>query len=219
MIAAERGVRMRLVMAARRLAAQGASPATSGNLSARVENGYIVTPTGVACEALHPGDLVYMGYDWTHGGGQRQPSSEWRMHRDIYQKRPEVHAVVHVHSPFATTLACLRRPIPPFHYEVAFAGGRDVRCSEYATFGTQELSAAAMAALEGRRACLLANHGAVALGPGVDEALRLAERLEALARLYWQALQVGEPPLLDDAEMARIAQKFAHYGLKTGDGP
>ena len=134
------------------------------------------------------------------------------MHRDIYRTRSEVHAVVHTHSPFATTLACLRRLIPPFHYEVAFAGGRDIPCAAYATFGTQELSAAALHALEGRRACLLANHGAVALGTSVEDAVRLAERVEALARLYWQALQIGQPVLLDDDEMARAVAKFATQG-------
>ena len=208
----ERGIRMRIVAAARRLVEIGISPATSGNLSVRVKTGYIVTPSATAYTALHPDDLVFMGEDWTHGGGQKRPSSEWRLHRDIYKTRPEVGAVVHVHSPCATTLACLRRPIPAFHYEVAFAGGRDIRCSEYATFGTEELSGAALAALEGRRACLLANHGAVALGETLDDAILLAERVEFLARAYWQALQVGEPVLLDDAEMARVLARFATYG-------
>lgn len=214
MIGSERGVRMRLASAARRLAASGANTGSSGNLSARVPRGYLVTPSGFPNETLHPDDLVFMGEDWTHGGGQRTPSSEWRLHRDIYQKRPEANAVVHTHSPYATTLACLRRPIPPFHYEVAFAGGADIRCGEYATFGTQELSDAALAALHGRSACLLANHGAVTLGAGIEEAVALAEKVEALARLYWQALQVGEPALLDEVEMARVAQKFATYGKR-----
>jgi L-fuculose-phosphate aldolase len=120
--------------------------------------------------------------------------------------------VVHTHSPFATTLACLGRPIPSFHYEVAFAGGGDIRCSAYATFGTQALSDAALAALEGRQACLLANHGAVAYGASLEAAAGLAEKVEALARLYWQALQVGEPRLLDPAEMDRVVEKFSTYG-------
>jgi L-fuculose-phosphate aldolase len=115
------------------------------------------------------------------------------MHRDIYQTYPGTGSVVHTHSPFATTLACLRRPIPAFHYEVAFAGGNDIRCGDYATFGTQELSNHVLAALKGRRACLLANHGAVVFGATIEEAVVLAERVETLARLYWQALQVGEP--------------------------
>lgn len=212
MIASERGVRTRLMLAARRLASEGANTGASGNLSARVGRGYIITPSGLPNETLSPDDLVYMGEDWAHGGGQRAPSSEWRLHRDIYRTRPEANAVVHAHSPFATTLACLRRSIPSFHYEVAFAGGPDIRCGEYATFGTQELSDRAMAALQGRKACLLANHGSVAIGESIEAALALAEKVEALARLYWQALQVGEPALLDEAEMSRVAEKFTTYG-------
>ena len=214
MIASERGLRMRLASATRRLAANGANTGSAGNLSARMPDGYVITPSGLPNEAMHPDDLVYMGADWTHGGGQRTPSSEWRLHRDVYKTRPEANAVVHAHSPYATTLACLRRPIPSFHYEVAFAGGTDIRCGEYATFGTQELSDATLEALRGRRACLLANHGAVTLGASIEEALALAEKVEALARLYWQALQVGEPVLLDEVEMGRVAQKFATYGKR-----
>ena len=212
MIPAERGIRMRLVAAARRLAATGANAGTAGNLSARIEHGYIVTPSAMPYDTLHPEDLVFMGYDWTHGGGQRTPSSEWRLHRDIYSRQSDVSAVVHTHSPYATTLASLRRGIPAFHYEVALAGGPDIRCATYATFGTQELSDATLRALEGRRACLLANHGVVATGATVESALELAEKVEALARMYWQALQVGEPVLLDEVEMSRVARKYATHG-------
>jgi L-fuculose-phosphate aldolase len=216
MIASERGVRMRLANAARRLSASGATNGASGNLSARTERGYIITPSGVTGESLGPDDLVYMGEDWTHGGGQREPSSEWRLHRDVYRVRPEVHGVVHTHSPYATSVACLRRAIPAFHYEVAFAGGHDIRCADYATFGTQELSDRALQALEGRRACLLANHGVVATGATLEEAVTLAEKVEFLARVYWQALQVGEPTLLDEVEMARVVDKFLTYGKSPG---
>lgn len=218
MIPAERGIRMRLVAAARRLAAVGSNAGTSGNLSARIEQGYIITPSALPYDTMHPEDLVFMGFDWTHGGGQRTPSSEWRIHRDLYAKRPEVAAVVHAHSPYATTLACLRRGIPAFHYEVALAGGADIRCGDYATFGTQALSDAALRALEGRRACLLANHGSVAVGATVEAALELAEKVEALARMYWQALQVGEPVLLDEVEMARVVEKYATHGRKAPPG-
>jgi L-fuculose-phosphate aldolase len=211
-IASERGIRMRLMTAARRLAAAGMNTGTAGNLSARMPHGYLITPSAVAYETMSPEDLVFMGDDWTHSGGQRPASSEWRLHRDIYRSRPDVHAVVHAHSPFATTLACLKRPIPAFHYEVALAGGTDIPCADYATFGTQQLSDAAIAGLKGRKACLLANHGSVAVGPGLEEAVGLAEKVEALARMYWQALQVGEPALLDEVEMARVAERFSAYG-------
>src|SRR5206468_2125120 len=187
MIAAERGIRMRLVAAARRLAASGMDSGMSGNLSARLEQGYLVTPSAIRYDAMHPEDLVFMGLDWTHGGGQRAPSSEWRLHRDIYARRPEAMAVLHLHSPFATSLACLRRGIPAFHYEVALAGGADIRCATYSTFGTQALSDATTRALESRRACVLANHGVVAIGTTLEEAVALSEKVEYLARTYWQA--------------------------------
>lgn len=211
MIAAERGIRMQLMLAARRLASAGLNTGTAGNLSARQPNGYLITPSAVAYESMGPEDLVFMGDDWTHSGGQRPASSEWRLHRDFYRRRPEVHAVVHTHSPYATTLATLRRPIPAFHYEVALAGGHDIRCADYETFGTAQLSEATMAAMEGRNACLLANHGLVAVGSSLDEAVGLAEKVEALARMYWQALQLGEPAILDEVEMARVIDKFAAY--------
>jgi L-fuculose-phosphate aldolase len=208
----ERGLRVRLVAVARRLVAMGVSPATSGNLSARVEGGFIVTPSGIAYDSLHPDDLVFLGPAGERGGGQREPSTEWRLHRDIYARFPEAGGIVHVHSPFATTLACLRRPIPALHYEVALAGGMDIPCAGYATFGTQDLSDLALAALKDRRACLLANHGAIAWAEGIDAAAQLAERVEFLARVYWQALQVGEPELLNVAEMDHAAAKFERYG-------
>jgi L-fuculose-phosphate aldolase len=208
----ERGLRLKLVAAARRLVDIGISPATSGNLSVRVDGGFIVTPSGVAYDGLHPDDLVFLGPNGERGGGQREPSTEWRMHRDIYAKLAGAGGVVHVHSPFATTLACLRRPIPAFHYEVALAGGMDIPCAGYATFGTQELSDLALDALRDRRACLLANHGSIAWAESLEAAAMLAERVEFLARVYWQALQVGEPELLNAAEMDHAGAKFERYG-------
>jgi L-fuculose-phosphate aldolase len=208
----ESGLRLRVATIARQLAATGMNPGRSGNLSARVDGGFVITPTGAPYDTLHPDDLVFIDDTGAFGGGQRKPSSEWRLHFDIYRQRPEARGIVHSHSPYATTLACLRRGIPAFHYEIAFAGGNDIRCARYATFGTQALSDAALAALEGRHACLLANHGAVAFGESIEAARELAEKVDALARPYWQALQVGEPTLLDEAEMARIAEKFTTYG-------
>lgn len=208
----ERGLRMRMMTAARRLSTGGMNPGRSGNLSARVPGGFLITPSGAPYDTLHPDDLVFLDAEGGHGGGQGTPSTEWRLHLEIYTRRPEAGAVVHTHSPYATTLACLRRGIPSFHYEVAFAGGTDIRCAPYATFGTPALSDRAAEALIDRKACLLANHGVVALGADLEAALELAEKVEALARLYWQALQVGEPQLLDEAEMARVLAKFSSYG-------
>jgi len=205
------GLRVRIIEAARRMNASGMNQGRSGNVSARVEGGFLVTPTGVPYEELNPPDLVFMRRDGERVGTYT-PSSEWRIHRDIYERHAEAGAIVHTHSPYATSIACLRRGIPPFHYEVAFAGGSDIRCAAYATFGTQELSDNALAALEGRQACLLANHGVVALGRDIDAAFAMAAKVEALARLYWQAVQAGEPVLLDEAEMARVLEKFRTYG-------
>jgi L-fuculose-phosphate aldolase len=186
----------------------------SGNVSARIEDGFLVTPTGLAYELMQPEDIVPMALDGT-ARGARLPSSEWRFHRDIYAARDEVRAVVHAHSPFATSLSCLGRDIPPFHYMIAVAGGKDVRCASYATFGTQELSDNALRALEGRNACLLANHGMIAVGKSLGAALALAVEVEALAEAYWRALQIGTPILLSDREMEVVLDKFRTYGQRN----
>ncbi len=188
----------------------------SGNVSARTDDGFLVTPTGLAYDATQPADVVAMTQDGT-ARGPRPPSSEWRFHRDIYTARGEVRAIVHAHSPFATSLACLRRDIPPFHYMIAIAGGKDIRCAAYATFGTQELSDHALRALEGRNACLLANHGMIAVGASLAAALALAVEVEALAEQYWRALQIGTPYLLSDAEMEVVLEKFRTYGQPNAE--
>jgi L-fuculose-phosphate aldolase len=183
----------------------------SGNVSTRSESGFLITPTGLPYESMRAEDIVAM----TIGGdatGPRLPSSEWRFHRDIYVDRPEAVAIVHAHSSFATALACLGRGIPAFHYMVAIAGGKDIRCARYATFGTQQLSDNALVALAGRRACLLANHGMIAIGASLDAALALAIEVETLAEQYWRALQIGAPNLLSDAEMEVVLGKFRSYG-------
>jgi L-fuculose-phosphate aldolase len=148
--------------------------------------------------------------------GPHAPSSEWLIHLDLHNARPDDQAVLHVHSPYATTLACSERVqregVPAFHYMVAVAGGPDLRCARYATFGTSELSVATLAALEGRRACLMAHHGMITVGAGLSQALDLAVEVESLCRIYWQALSVGDPPRLSDAEMARVLERFAVYG-------
>ncbi len=200
-----------LIATARAMAAAGLNRGTAGNVSVRSGEGFHITPTGMAYDRLEPDDIPAMALDGTPLG-RRKPSSEWRFHRDIYLARPEAGAVVHAHSPFATSIACLRRDIPPFHYMIARFGGDTVRCAAYATFGTQELSDAALAALEGRNACLLANHGMLAWGRDLDQALALAVELEELCGQYWHACQLGEPVLLGAAEMAVVLEKFSGYG-------
>lgn len=213
----EFAVREQIIATAREMNALRLNRGKSGNVSARIDDGFLVTPTGLAYEAMHPGDVVAMTQDGT-ARGPRLPSSEWRFHRDIYAARLDVAAIVHAHSSFATSLACLGRDIPPFHYMIAVAGGTDIRCAAYATFGTQQLSDHALDALEGRKACLLANHGMIAVGASLTAALALAVEVEALAEQYWRALQIGTPNLLSDAEMAVVLEKFRTYGQPDGEG-
>jgi len=193
----------------------GINQGSAGNVSVRFEDGFLITPSGLAYDKLAPGDIVYVGMDGTQEG-LLTASSEWRMHLDIYAARPEAAAVVHAHSTFATSLSCLRKDIPAFHYMVAVAGGDDIRCSSYALFGTQELSDTMLAAMEDRRACLLGTHGMICFHDNLDKALWLAIEVETLARLYWHACQAGEPVILSDEQMAEVLEKFKTYGKQPG---
>jgi L-fuculose-phosphate aldolase len=211
-------LRSALIDTARAMNSAGINVNKSGNVSTRCtrgpQHGFVVTPTGVPYRALAVDDIVFVTLAGDSAGTQA-PSSEWRFHRDIYATRPEFAAIVHTHSPHATALACHDRGIPPFHYMVAAAGGDDIRCAPYATFGTQALSDHALQALEGRRACLLAHHGVIACGTALDEALALAIEVEHLARMYLAACALGEPPRLDAAEMSRVLERFETYGPKA----
>lgn len=211
----EHALRLAVIRTAQAMNAAGINRGKSGNVSARWRSeafdGFLVTPTGLPYADTAPHDIVAVDLDGT-AHGARLPSSEWRFHRDIYVARPDANAIVHTHAPFATTLACLHRGIPAFHYMVAVAGGADIRCAPYATFGTQELSDLAVAALAGRKACLLGNHGMIAIEATLERALALAVEVETLAQMYWQALQVGEPVVLSGEEMAGVVCKFATYG-------
>ena len=204
-------LRAEIVRTSLKMNTLGINAGKSGNVSARVDIGFLVTPTGIAYEDTHPRQIVAVRMDGTHDGNIL-PSSEWRFHREIYAARPDVNAIVHTHAPYATTLACMDRGIPSFHYMVAAAGGKDIRCAPYATFGTQALSDFAVAALIDRNACLLSHHGMIACGRDLEKALALAVEVEMLARMYWQALQIGEPALLSDTEMTTVLAKFATYG-------
>ena len=211
--------RAAMIGACRELTRQGLTHGKSGNISVRVDaERFFVTPTGMAYDELQPDDIPLMALDgrWF---GRCRPSSEWRFHRDILRSRPEVNAVVHVHSPQATALACTGRSLPAFHYMVAVAGGADIRCAPYHTFGTQALSDAAVAALAGRKACLLANHGLITLGLDLAGALSLAGEVESLAAQYCQALILGQVRILDDLEMQRVIEKFRTYGKQDAADP
>jgi len=208
----DQALRETVVAAARRMVELGLTHGTSGNVSVRAGPGFVITPTAVPWHLLVPDDLVRQDAAGVAEPGAGAPSTEWRIHRDIYAARAETGAVVHAHPPYATAVACLRMDLPAVHYMVAVAGGVSVRCAEYATFGTAKLSAAALAALEGRKACLLANHGIVTLGADLGEALRVAEEIERVAQVYLLALAAGTPRILDDAEMLRVLQRFESYG-------
>lgn len=204
---------MSLIETARRLDALGHMPSKSGNVSLRIEGGFRITPSGLPYAALAEADLVDVAIDGRVLAGRHRPSSEWRLHAEIYAARPQAQAIVHTHSPRATALSCARRGLPAFHYMIALAGGDDIRCSAYATFGTQELAVAAAAALEGRRACLLANHGVVALGSSLATAETLAREVENLAGEYLDLLCAGlAPVLLTPEEMAAVTRQFGGYG-------
>jgi ribulose-5-phosphate 4-epimerase/fuculose-1-phosphate aldolase len=208
-------LRAELVEAARAMNGLGINRGTSGNASVRGGAGFLVTPSALPYDRMGVADFVEMTLEGTPLDAIRPPSSEWRFHRDLYAARNDVGALIHTHAPFATTLACLDLPIPAFHYMVAKAGGNDIRCAGYATFGTQALSDHVVAAMEGRRACLMSHHGMIAAGTTLDAALGLAVEVEQLAEMYWRALQIETPTLLDDEEMARVARQFATYGRST----
>jgi L-fuculose-phosphate aldolase len=193
------------------LQALGLNQGTSGNASVRHGEGYLITPSGMPINEMSANSMVEMNM---HGEaiGAGKPSSEWRFHRDIYQARPEVGAVIHTHSMFATTLATLRLEIPAFHYMIAVVGGDTIRCSDYALFGTQRLSESAIEALKDRRACLLANHGMIAVGKTLQQALDVALEVETLCEQYWRALQIGKPSILSAEEMRAVFDQFKDYG-------
>lgn len=205
--------REQLLATMQRLLQCGLNRGTSGNASVRVEGGLLITPSGMDVDDMLASDMVFMNMagEWELETG-RKPSSEWHFHLDILRQRPEVGAVIHTHSTFATTLACLRRDVPPFHYMIAVAGGDSIRCAPYVLFGTPALSAAALKALENRRACLLANHGMIALGGDLKQAFDVAVEVEALCEQYLRALQVGEPVLLSPQEMVEVFEQFRGYG-------
>ncbi len=201
------------------LAREGLSPGSSGNLSFRRGRGFVVTPSGVAPEALDAPSLVRLALDGRVLHGALPPSSEWPLHAAVYRARPDVGAVVHCHSPYATTLACARRAIPPLHYMIAVAAPDEVPCARYEAFGSEALADAAVEALGARRATLLANHGQIAAGRDLAHALWVAREVETLARTYWGTLAIGGPVLLGDAELAEIAARIEHYGPAAADRP
>jgi L-fuculose-phosphate aldolase len=212
-------LREALVTACRELTRRGLTYGTSGNISIRRDShSFFISPTGSVYDELEPQDIALLDVTgrWF---GHRRPSSEWRFHRDIFKARADVGAIVHTHSRYATALACTGRGIPAFHYMVAVTGGTEIRCAPYRTFGTQGLSDVALAAIEGCNACLLGNHGVIALGHDVNAALTLAGEVENLAAQYTAALALGDVRILDAAEMVRMIEKFRTYGKPEAVDP
>ena len=207
--------RENLLSIAQKLIETGLNKGTAGNVSVRLKengsDGLLVTPSGMVVEDMSAASMVQMQFDGSYEQG-KIPSSEWRFHRDILASRADMNAVIHTHSMFATTLACLHKDIPPFHYMIAVVGGDTIRCAPYALFGSQALSNNALAALIDRKACLLANHGMIALGRDLDDALAVTVEVENLCEQYWRALQLGEPHILSEAEMRDVFQQFKGYG-------
>jgi L-fuculose-phosphate aldolase len=215
----EQNLREAIIAQCRRMNEIGLNQGTSGNISVRHGQGMLITPSGIPYEAMKPEEIAYFPFAASYGTwtGPKKPSTEWRFHFDIMKSRPECGAIVHTHATFATVLAIARREIPACHYMIAAFGGTNVRCADYATFGTKELAGLAVAALDGRTACLLANHGMIVLGETLDQAMWRAVELETIAKQYFYALQIGGPVLLPDTAIKATLAKFSTYGLQTED--
>lgn len=212
----ELSLRREIIAQCRRMNAIGLNQGTSGNISARFGDRLLITPSATPYDRMTPEMIASMPIEGDYGAweGPLKPSTEWRFHLDLVRARPEIGAIVHTHAIYATTLAIARRPIPPVHYMIAAFGGSDIRVAPYATYGTAELSRNVLAAMEGRHACLMANHGMLAAGPTLEKAMWLAVELETLARQYFNTLQIGGPVLLDEAAIAETRRSFAGYGLQ-----
>ena len=212
MSVSEQDLREQVVDVMLKMGERGLNRGTSGNCSVRFGEGLLVTPSGIVPEALTPESIVYVDKDGQTAPGAFAPSSEWQMHKGILDRRTDVRAVVHCHSHYATVLACAHRPIPSVHYMVAVSGGPTIEIAPYHMFGSIELAEAVTETLDGRLACLMANHGQIALGPSLARALSIAEQVEEQAAIYWGALAIGGPKLLDSGQMAAISVAFGAYG-------
>ena len=183
----------------------------SGNVSLRYKNGFLITPSGIKYSLLKVDDIVFVSLDGKFDETKNKPSSEWRFHKDIYSSKNEANAIVHAHSTYATAVSAHNKDVPAFHYMVALAGGNDLKCANYATFGTQELSDNIINALKNRKACLMSNHGQVAFGDNLEQAFELAQEVENICHQYINAIKLGEPKILSSSEMDVILEKVKNY--------
>lgn len=213
-------LRKALITACQQMNELGINQGTSGNISVRRGDKMLISPSATPYHLIEPKMVAAMPIDGEYGSwkGTRKPSTEWRFHLDIMRARPDVHAIVHSHPTFATTLAIAHRDIKACHYMIAAFGGADVRCAPYATFGTKELSGHALKALEGRMGCLLANHGMIVLGENLDKAMWRAVELETIARQYYHALVLGKPHILSKEDIDATLEQFSGYGLQDDAG-
>jgi L-fuculose-phosphate aldolase len=209
-------LRREVIKTCLKMNAEGINQGTSGNVSVRAGEGFLITASGVPYDKMKPAHVIEMDLEGNYKG-DFLPSTEWRMHMDIFRARPEAKAIVHVHSTYATALACLRKDIPAFHYMIGVTGGTSLRVSDYAEFGTQELSDTMLKAMAGRTACLLANHGQICFGPSLDKALWLAGEIEQLCHQYWAASLAGKPAVLEEAQMTSVLKRFKTYGKQPHD--
>ena len=196
---------------------RGINQGTSGNLSIRYKNSFLITPSSISYNDMIPEDIVEM--DWEGGFIGKQPSSEWRFHRDILKSRNDINVVLHCHSINATSLSCHNRNIPAFHYIVGLAGGNNIRCAKYATFGTQELSDNALIAIKDRLACLLGHHGMICLGKTLKQALMLGCEVEAMSKMYIKALSIGNTDILSEEEMVKVVKQMERMSYGKGPEP
>ena len=207
--------REEIIKFAQKLNSTNLSPLRSGNISLKAQNnneeGFLITPSGKKYDSLKADDIVFVSLEGRYDEKGLQPSSEWRFHKDIYLKKTDAKAVVHAHSPHATAVSSHNKDIPAFHYMIALAGGDNIKCAKYATFGTQELSDNIIEALENRKACLMSNHGQVAYGENLSSAFELAEEVENICHQYINAIKLGEPKILSSSEMDVILEKVKNY--------
>jgi L-fuculose-phosphate aldolase len=217
----ERKIRAAIVEKARWMNASGLNQGTSGNISARYGDSILITPSGVPYDHMQPEMIATMPVQGEYGAwsGPMKPSSEWRFHLDIARGRPDVGSVVHTHSTFCTAVAITRRSIPAVHYMMAAFGGMEIKCADYATFGTKQQSDNALKALEGCAACLLANHGMIATGNDLDRAMWLAVETETIAKQFYYATMLGKPVILGEPEIEDTRKAFANYGQKRAATP
>ena len=196
---------------------RGINQGTSGNLSIRYKNSFLITPSSISYNEMTPKDIVEM--DWEGRFIGKQPSSEWRFHRDILKNRDDINVVLHCHSINATALSCHNRDIPAFHYIVGLAGGNNIRCAKYATFGSQELSDNALIAIKDRLACLLGHHGMICLGKTLKQALMLSCEVEAMSKMYIKALSIGNTDILSEEEMVKVVKQMKRMSYGKGPEP